>query len=126
MDKIETFFKNIGDEREFTGEVAQTVLDGEAEVRISVYEDDSEGHRNGTFQLLLKTTEDPEDILKNVELLRLSELEPDLKPIENQVRDLIDEHCGYNPYEPLLDIAEEKFNEAEFDIVAYDSFVVFD
>lgn len=126
MDKLQTFFENIEQNREFTGDVKETVLNGKAEIRASVYEDEVEGHRNGTIEILLQTDEDPEEILSTAQLARMRDVDLEIKRIETQLMELIDEHCGYNPYEPLFDIAEEKFDEGEFDIVAHDSFVVFD
>lgn len=110
-------------ERAFTGDVEQEIDDGNAKIRVSIVEG-ADNHRVGSFSFLLQSDTDLED-LATQEVYRVADVNDSYKEVESQLMDLIDENCGYNPYEPLLDVADQP-SEDGYDIVFHDSITVFD
>ena len=130
LDTTKQFFQRVNSERQFTGSVTETVLDGNGEVRVKVSESD-DNHRNGSFHMLFSVDvsmfdSDREYVLDTVaqEGLSPSVLSDEYGTISSELSTLVNEHCGYNPHEIVSDRPAP--SEADFDIVYHDSFVVFD
>jgi len=66
-----------------------------------------------------------EDLATQDDIYRVADVNESYEAVESRFMELIDKNCGYNPYEPLLDEADQP-TEGGFDIVFHDSITVFD
>lgn len=124
LPKIQTFLEEVGENREYTGDVSEQFFDGEVEIRMSIGEIGGDDHRSGSFSILLQWDGDIEE-LAHKRILRVADLDDKYEDLEDKFVDLIDEHLGHNAYEPQIDEADRP-GETEYNIVFHDSVVVFD
>lgn len=121
---IEAFLSNVDETRSFTGSEIETALNEDLKIQISVHEDEVDDHRNGSFSILLRTDEDLDELAKRGVLPE--DIRSEYGEYADELSELIDKYCGYNPFEILMDEPSERFNEGGYDVVFHDSFVVFD
>lgn len=124
LQKITEFLESVKEDEDFVGEITETFFDGDLEIRLYIGKDEQEGHRRGSFSILLKWDGDFEELGKR-EILRVGDINTKYEEIEKSFVTQIDENLGYNAYEPILDIADRK-TEEDFDIVFHDSVIVFE